>query len=266
MADISEVTHSKMSGSPSEIRGIETYTATRTFKVAWDDRTEFMNDALEANNGFGHSYPDNEFAKAITCQANPIGVELGTSDPNATYNHAVIVVNYAIPTSDASRPESPNSSVAISESFEPWVENLELGHEGYRWGGGSGVPLTAAQAIVKPVYGVDYVFTRHRLLQMPTRPFRSIGRVNQSSMVTFFSGIPFSAEQILFKGFTVQNTVRLGVGNTYRATYRFGAREHGWNRFWLPNTGAPNGGSWEFIYVAESSTPHRNFPLGSLDF
>ena len=259
-------TQTELAGSPVESRAIDKFSAVRKFKVAWSDRVQFMNDMLEGNSGFGLRYPfelgSQAFAKQ--CKAVPFGEELGTSDPNTVYNDCIITVTYETPGANDPASSTGRTTEAISESFEPWVENIILGHEGFRWKSGSGEPITPSQAPSKTVYGTDYIFTRHRLRRVPHRAFKLQGHVDAQAISTNFSKLSFAKETVLFKGFSVQRTVRLNSANTWRVVYRFGIREHGWNKFWLPNKDSREGGSWEHMYVEGSNHIHRVFPLGNL--
>lgn len=259
-------THEELAGSPVENRAIDSFSAVRRFKVAWSDRVNFMNQLLEADNGFGQVYPfdTNSFARAVNAQAAPFGVVLSASDPDASYNHAVITIRYETQRANDPRNSGFGVSEAISESFEPFVENIRVPHHKFRWGGAtSGEPLTADQSPVKPVYGINYVFTRHRMLNIPTGAFSLVGHVNASTVVTNFSGIPFGVETVLFKSVSADHTTRLGAGDTFRAVYRFGIREMGWNKFWRVDPTLPDGGAWQSIYVAEGGV-YRNFPVADL--
>lgn len=143
----------------------------------------------------------------------------------------------------------------ISESIEPQTEFQIQDHKKFRWGSGTGDPLTEKEAPGKIIRGLSLVRTYYQLSSLPTLMLTAPGGVNDADYNSAILGLTFEEETLLL-GDPVSNRVIDASGDyKYNLTLKFSINNQGWNKYWRADAE-----EYQEIYVAGETDPHKSYP------
>lgn len=262
MASLIAPDHEEEQGSPEEQSGENSFTATRRFNCAWNDRHALLNYFLFPP---GELYPywTATQSRAISGSATPypgnrvvrVG-EGGLRNTKADYNKALVTINYS----------SRHERELFSETIEPTAELLKHPPDMFRWGPSSAggimvMPremLTEDEAPGRLVKTLDYVVTRYAVPAIPAAVLTLIGCCNGRPVRSRLLGVTFAAERLLFSPPQLQRKITTAGTDGWTMTFRFSFQPTGWNTYWRAKTQ-----TYEQIYVRGSNTPFKQYPLGN---
>jgi hypothetical protein len=144
----------------------------------------------------------------------------------------------------------------VTESYEPWVEALQLDFRLFRWGSGSGRPLREDEAPPWWLRGINFV--RNELFVLPplsTDLVDLVGNTNNATIMSTYMGFTFNEGTLLYMPPTINRKIT-SIGDVkYDMTKKFSYRPQGWNWFWNSLDDA-----WEQIYLYGSGSPFEPYP------
>lgn len=246
-------------GSPQEVFSAESgLQVSVTLRCAWDDRFAVLDDILQNQ----YTYPrcPGSQCNARTGSSRPYEGKMdstGTGDSLATYDQALITINY---TQDLTREDNGSGGFNIfSESLEPSAEFLTLSPAKFRWTNSSGPKLRPEEAPGKLIVGYDYVQTRYQMASIPVEVINpGPGVVNNAAITAQLLGLTFPIETVLYQNSQPQRTISTSGVTRWTIPSRFSIRPNGWNKFWRPSTG------WDEIYDEDAAAIYKNYPLADL--
>lgn len=250
---------SEMPGSPVEVVGDDTYTATVTLRCAWADRY-----ALGGEIAAYSLYPNvpASLARAKTITIRPFTcVNNITPAQNASYEEAILVVEYVF---DSETPQDGGGGDLIAESLEPTAQNLGLDGFMFRWkSGGEGVQPGERPSLI--FRGFDYVLTKFNKTAIPAAAKSLVGCCNNAQVSAPTLGLTFAAETLLFNPPSIQRKVVIGSTPSLKwtITYRFTYQPGGWNAFWRAARAA--GPGWDTLQVWRGGAwvDYAQYPLAA---
>ena len=133
------ISYEEMDGSPAESMSAESFSATRTFKVAWTDRVMFMRQLIGGKIGFINyitdTYPEFTAARCIRANAKPMGrISADVTTNKAKYTHAIVTANYETPRYDSQVDANDNSVLPYrTELLTPRAKMISLTSESLYW-------------------------------------------------------------------------------------------------------------------------------------
>ncbi len=242
----------------------------------WLEHFDFMRMAIESPlRFFQHwildSTIDNlaDCVPAISVSAKPLGerqavqqVDIGIS--LSTYDLAEVTVNFGPPSIDAptiilSDPGGRGRGDAISERVAPTVEFRTLPHEEFEWE--DGTALTEKEAPGQAIHSLDYVFTRHDIIEVSPLIFQSMDTVNSTIVKpvgTSLAGWEFPPESLRYRGAVLTRSRKFdGSITRQNVAMKFGLRNV------ITNPDAVNLGQppifagWNHFYRADTNTWQR---------
>lgn len=225
-------------GSPKEQLTMDGPAMQRILVCAWADRHALMGELVGNTATFGTS------GAAILCRTAssvPMGGKNSGTGSVAAYEKAIITADY--PCQKGSGPETVSGNL-LSESLEPTLEFLTMPYTEYQWtSAADGPELTAEEAPVKPLPGLEYLLTRYNQSSIPTAVMSLCGTCNASAWTCKtpgLTGITFPAQTLLFQPPTLSRTIQANGTFVWTVTYRLtfkpnydeGGTARGWNWFW----------------------------------
>lgn len=253
-ADISAIAYEELEGSPQEQLTQSGFTATRTLKCPWADRLTLAQRLLGGWLTIGggtsyytpYGYPGQPSA---VVQSVSIGnfderiTDTGGDTTRASYGYGQLTVNYgnSTLTGDPDNADAP----LFEESLEPYAEFLTLPAVGFKWGSTSGDALKDEEAPGKLFKGLNWVYSRPSVTNIPSAVLSLVGCVNSSALHSKSLGLDFAAETLLYNPPLLRRAVTADGSGAWSLEYRFSYKPQGWNRFWRAKTQA-----WDRIYTA----------------
>jgi hypothetical protein len=240
----------ELDGSPEETITDEGFAAVRTLKCAWADRrilaVELKGSALKIGSNTvyigAESYPGVPSMTVADVQIRPFHNKQTTTfdeaNPTklATYEHALLTVRYSTKSFDPSSgiPGEGGDDIFATERLEPTAELLNLDTTNLFWDASQTEPLGLQTPMSKLVPGLDYIYERRRVPQVPPATFTLVGKVNSGALISNTLGITFAAETLLYNPPTLdRETILLSDGSTsvtaWNIVYRFTYDPEGWN-------------------------------------
>lgn len=253
-ADISGITYEELEGSPTGNITPAGFVGTRVLKCAWD---EYLNLAQRLLGGWltiegstayytPYSYPGQPSAVVQGVQFAPFDervTDTSGDTTRASYSYAQLTVNYGNSTF-AGDPDNPDAPL-FEESLEPYAEFLTLPAVGFKWGSTSGDALKDEEAPGKLFKGLNWVYSRPSVTNIPSAVLSLVGCVNSSTLRSKSLGLDFAAETLLYNPPLLRRAVTADGTGAWSLEYRFSYKPQGWNRFWRAKTQA-----WDRIYTA----------------
>jgi len=236
----------------------------RTFLVDWADRLAFIKEKLGYFDGSTLWLPDkyepegNESVGNLYARQADVSPLLDPShDPDMSSGRALVKIVYG-----NIEPPPPGSTQYVTESLTQSSEYLTLPRKGlYFDTGGDKVSLEDYDIEVptKIVPMLEWQYTVHRYLAIPTACLTLPGRINSSPVYSRSLGITFPAGTLLCGPIEISREYTSTGGVTANITWHFLYRNNGnevspkgWQ--WFPRT---DGGavSWERITDGTSEVP-----------
>lgn len=245
------VLHWEVNGQPVENWGEDEFTATRQLRCAWSDRLQLMADLI----GGRDVYPYFDSGSRLTARtggAVPFGRQVGESGVTASYETALVTINYSTKGND----KEGNQGDLYSETLEPNVEFLTLGHEDFRWGSADGEALKENEAPGRLIRSLDYLLTIYQVYAIPSAVLDLIGCVNYTSWLADLLGLTFPAGTLLYNPPQITRKITFEEIEPWTLSFRFSYRPDGWNKFWRQKTQ-----QFESIYHKDEGL-YYNYPEG----
>ncbi len=221
--------------------------ATREFKVPWIFRYDALQEIVDSP-----VYPYvGSGLRAKTVSIVPYeGIKTAELAPGtglANYSTAKITVEYGV--------NAPETQDLISESLEPSAEFITLDAEDFTWS--DDTALKEGEAPGKLLRGLDYVYTVHKTLVIPSAILTLPGSVNDAEISATTLGLSFAVETLLYQPPKIDRTITtLGVP-AWKLIHRYSHRPSGWNKFWRVKTQ-----TFDTMKEKSGSTEYKNYPLG----
>jgi hypothetical protein len=171
----------------------------------------------------------------------------------ARYSHAQLTVTYGNATF-AGDPDNADAPL-FEETLEPWAEFLTQPAQGFKWGSTTGDALKDEEAPGKLFRGVNWVYTRPSVINIPPAVLSLCGSVNSNAIHAKSLNLDFAAETLLYNPPLLRRAVTSDGTGAWSLEYRFSYKPQGWNRFWRAKTQA-----WDRIY--NSTGPADPYPTG----
>lgn len=208
----------------------------------WNQRHALVADILGNRREWPHA---TGFNKPVAVSATISGSgESKTYDGSIQllqYEEAMVQVNYdtlAIQRGNSSDDGGDDQSGiydAVSESFEPDVEFMNLDHKLFKWADGSS--LLRNESPGKRVLRAKLVRTYYGLQYLPLSMITKIGYSNNADYFSRLLGITFPAETLLVGAPSSSRSIRSDGFYGWNLTLTFSIKEEGWNKFWRQDTG-----------------------------
>lgn len=255
----------EMHGSPNEaMTRFGVFTATRRLRCDWSTRLADMQTLVTWP---GHVYPHRAGVFALSASALPAPGEQKGSGVEASYDEAILTVNYSSPAPGEPRQSSDGggaTEIIFSETIEPTTEFLTLDSEGFTWL--DNTPLGDKIRLGRLECGFSYVFTRHNWDASAddfVYALSLVGLTNEVSVDARTLGLIFSPETLLVldpsfsQSWDEQGNAKMSV--TFRLAYKgksspADGSKGGWNQYWRADTG-------DYDQVKKpDGTVHENYP------
>lgn len=264
------IAHPELAPGPSESYDEESFSATRSFKIAWDDRHDFARQLRGWIEGdwpnfiihLPHRYPDIQgaFVRSITMKG--IGKSSAHSGDTErisyTAGYAEVTAQYS--TQGQGQGGGGDSPIAIvTESLEPSAEFIVVSGTALSFVARPGEPdsLPAEDNEVTILArSIDWVYTIHQITTMPTAFLSLVGFVNEFSVTSHSLNKTFFAETLLYQGATPRRIITTEGTEAWEVTLRFTAKRFSWNKWWKPGSGPDD----EPQQVYTSAGPYKPFP------
>lgn len=234
------VAYREMAGWPREKFTWEAFAGERKLMCAWSDRTAL---AIEIMTPPNNIYPYNDSGAFVTHipQVEPFRhgkQSQGTATDTATYEKAVVTVNYS--TQGIATGRAPNGTL-ISEWTETWADHKQLGRTHFEWSDGDKLEPGDAPGKIEP--GMDYILVYHGLAVAPAGVLKKTGTVNSNAVSSYLLGLSFPAETVQYMGAQVKHSITAQGSTGLQVRYKFRYAPHyrdgeakGWNWFWRSET------------------------------
>ena len=243
------VAYEEVAGSPTSdnwsLENNGTHTGTRQFRVNWNDRRKFIQQALGVYNPnqpmLPINFPGMQFSRAASCACQPestlicptggliVTYSNMPNDDSPTYEKALITVNYS---------SRYNTNALIDESLEPSAQFLTLDNNTLFWdSGGTTTPLDGVEVPQKIIRMVDWNVTLYNLRSLPTGLISMMGNTNNAAITSATLGCTFAQGTLLFLGgqpsrtFLAQDASGL-TAPFWKLNMKFTAKQYDWNLFY----------------------------------
>lgn len=260
------VAHKQLAPSPDESYDEESFSASRSFKVTWDDRHDFARQLrgwIEGSwpNFIVHlpdRYPDVRGAFVRSVRMKGIGKSSaeGSDTDRISYadGYAEVTAQYSTKgQSEGQGGAGGDSPIAIvTESLEPAAEFVTLSGELLHWEAQDGPEVEDGEATVL-ARSIEWVYTIHQLTTMPAAFINLVGFVNNSQVFSHSLNFTFDPEVLLYQGASPRRIITTEGVEAWEATLRFTARRFGWNKWWRSGYNEP-----QSIYT--STGEYKPFP------
>jgi hypothetical protein len=272
------VSYSELKGSPQVNYTEGRFAATRQLLCDYSDALRLMIElsgsvALNVSNQpiylNPEQFPDIPAAVVQSCSMQPYQDDAaranGTDTTVATYQKAVVTVNYATPTYEPGEPGTPSDPESfITETYSTSTSFLSLSPLDLFWDSGNTRRLDFQMPLAIPIAQGEYVYERRRFPDpLPDDLTALAGKCNVSTVTAVRIGRVFPAETLLYMGPELRReTVLLADGSqsikAWDIKQRYKYRSIPWNHFFEPGNDTPGP-----IYKA-GGTQYR--PIPTADF
>lgn len=238
----------EVKGYPKESRDRKGFQATRKVLCAWTDRY-LLRELFIYHPGHLYPYIPGFGARAVSVASEPWAKQeqYNVAYPDlCTYDWALLTVRYATPKyGDAQAyPKHMDpvkheiASAAISEQIEPSSEARKLDYTKFTWD--DGTELAPDEAPVEILRRGVYLFTRHNLTASQVPDTSALEWTTNLEVITpiLMPGRSYPAGTLLFEPPTTDYAADPEGNLTFDVTYRFSAKEEGWQKFWRADTKA----------------------------
>lgn len=230
--------------TPSESYNLEGMEMTVGLRCAWNDRHLLVQDLLTN----GRDWPHGGFGnppQASSATIVPWESAGSVSGQSIVYDHALVTVGY-----------NHISVDLASEELEPTAEFITLDHRRFRWGSGSGDPLSQAESPGKLRRGLTMARTLYRV-QSPLSPqlLTAIGGVNNAPYTSTLLGFTFATQTLLFTPPRLSLSIRTDGSDGYTVSMKFMYKPETWNSYWRSKSQ-----SYEDIHIVGGGK-YLNHPL-----
>jgi hypothetical protein len=230
----------------------------RRLLCTWANRLDVINHFLYPIPGKAHD--SNALATVRKATSEGFGKSDGV-DGNGLlqYVEAIVTLNYSTPTYGMPQVLTyPNGSTEVaSQVIEPSNEYITVDHSDLHWDSATGPSLNAAEAPSRMNLGFDYIYTRYGVSSIHPNVMNYQGSVNNGTVTAIALDISFTAEQLLYLSFSMNQRTESGVSKLDYAM-RFSFRYAGWNAFWRKSKVPAPG--FSHIYRSDGER-YNNFPL-----
>ncbi len=245
---------------PKEQGYPDRFEATRKVRCDFDNRLTLAREFLGWTDEGGTIHPAHKYDKddanfgpayVASFSIEPI---MGIDPLDGGYKYADLTVNYSTATTlDA-------NNISITESVNGASEFLTIGNAELYWTSAhtADVKIDTSEYPTKLVRMLEWSYTKHRQLSIPSSVFSKMGYVNSSAISSSHLGYTFAAETLLFGNPSCARTIGSNQIDYWEITYTFMYRPNGWNKFPRSTTGA-----WSYIYDA---TGAQVKPYSSISF
>jgi len=239
-----------------------TFTDTKIFKCAWDDRFALALQLLGGVSAGGATgvftlpaaHPDYPLARVRSIGAmKPFGRPSG-SNGYVTWTECMMSVNYSTGSGEYTTDQEDNTPF-LREEFTGSSETISLPGQ-YFWNAiGGGVqedPIPQASAPTQTIRGVSWQLTWLKLATLPSGFLSLVGKCNDSGITSRRYGITFAAETLLYGEPVIKTSYNPDGTYALTATLSLKYRPTGWNNFF----GKPgDAATANPIYAQGSATP-----------
>lgn len=278
------VAFKELGGSPVEQYGLDGFSATRKFLIAWEDRDDFAAEVLGRATEHGSTtwinYPDKETVFAVRLRYEPFDPDnpdaqtiadltqglnsYGNSFAQATVDYKTI--------NPQDRPDGPDNEAGTHLTYlmRYAAEYQPIPPRGWTWEDAPSVPAPEDLSLVKVIPVTEHHLTWHQVIHPPWDLIHTLqGKVNSAE----FLGCPQGT--LLFEGAEANKLFRAGFESgpsefSWQIHYLFRERSvkhagqvYGWNHFyredpagWVELTNG-SGGLYDladFLPLFQSST------------
>jgi hypothetical protein len=250
MSTFSSVACAEEIGSASEdYDGITgSITATVTLRCAWSLRHDLVADIL----GNRRQWP------YLVTAISPIATKAGVRGDESAYvavgqtmhpQDALVTISYT-------RPEFSEVGAfdIVSESLEPTGEYRTLDYRQFRWGSGTGKPITEREAPGKLEVSLKLV---RRIFQVATPvttlALTALGKCHDADYTSAMLGLTFPAESLLYLEPSFERTYKSDGTAAANYTQQWQVKMTNWNKIYRTETG-----TYERMYKAGAGT-HTEF-------
>ena len=226
-------------GSPTEAWTWEKgTTARRVVRCAWADRVQAVNEQIAL------VYPYLPAATLYVLRASidafPARQSQGSTTDLATYEHALLTLDYGIP--EGGVPPGGSDPVEFAtESIEPSSEFVTLNYQAFKWQSGNGLkPDDSPGWLIETLV---YNYTRSNVTLVPSAVRTLVGKVNSAAVYPFtpgLTGLVFEPETLLYSAPRMNRRITSVGAELWDLSFRFVYRPNfdeddnalGWNYFW----------------------------------
>lgn len=256
------ISHEELSGSPIEDHDEEGFTAVRRLKCAWSDRFSLAKQLQGGTDSTGQyfvpaRYPDRADARVVTVKVEPFHNKSEAADGDsriASYDDARLTVQYETPRGGST---ADDEETLVSESLAPIAEFLTLPGE-YYWDSGAAqvLPLGESGTPGKLIRSIDWIYTRHKIVNPPAALLTQMGSVNSAVITSASLGWTFDPETLLFNPPSLRRVITTEGVRAWEAELTFSYRRSGWNKYWNPDTG-----QFDPVYLLGSANAAKIYDL-----
>lgn len=266
-ATIGPTEYSELQGSPREEYTPNGPRVTRQVITPYGNRhplaQKFKGFSRFQNNAWYITPPQgwDEFpgAEVTNVSVTPFSERVLTKDGDtrlADYTMAQLEVQYEIPSTKEPERISRDGKddVYVSEEIEVHGEFLTLGASGFFWGeyasGGPwdpanpdahiwATPIKEIEAPKKLLKSFTWVYTRHKMAQVPSFMLDFVGCVNQNAVTSLTLHYDFPVETLLFDEPRLSRDITSQGAKEWKVTMKMISRPWGWQLFFRPGRQYP---------------------------
>jgi hypothetical protein len=167
------------------------------------------------------------------------------------YSEAVLKVLY-----DSAGPQWVGGTY-VDEKMVPEQFHIRPPTGTFYWADGDAL-TTKEQNTSYPLLGWSWHLEIGRLLALPTTPLSYIGTCNSGAKSTYYLGLSFGSQTVLYGAPHIESHSAMGDGTRYSVLYRHPVNPFGVNKFWHAKNAA-----WELLYNEDDGTsPYYQYPAG----
>ena len=252
-----EITHDGQLGeSPRgewylDAKNITRFRAKRLLKCAWTDCPALIN-YLMTEAGGSYPHPDGTpFACARNIKPHGRGLTSSGGAHMLAYAEAILEVSY-----DSAGPQWIGGTY-VDEQMVPEQFWIHPPAGTFYWANGDALTKDEMKTSY-PLLGWNYHLTLGRLLSLPSTPLSYIGTCNATAKQTYYLGLGFGAQTVLYGSPHIESHSAMGEGTRYSVAYQHPVNPFSWNCWWNSKNGA-----WEPLYYDNgAASRYYQYPSG----